>query len=222
MGQFGAIVRTGLNLVPGCGGALAQAWSEWDTALRFKRVEEAIAAIRDRLKDATDFSVSALSDAEYQLLEEVLRRVQAEHREVKRTRFANLLAKCWTEGIQDSFEERMLFVRALDRFDELHVRVLAYLSSLDEDREHYPVPREIARAVGIPGSNIAESLNPVLDLLAREFAFVVRNWTLAGHGGHAVSSTYLGPENLVGKCGHRITSLGRRFIEYIGPNGEGS
>ncbi len=214
--NLGAIIRSGLNLIPICGGAVATGWSEWDTSRKFARIEEELAVIGNLLKNKTGFPLEALGDAEYQLLEEILRRVQTEHRAEKRASFAHLLAECWTVGVSESFERRMVFVRALDRFEELHVQVLKHLSGLPETQEHFPVPKEIACAIGIDEPAVIEVLNPVLDLLAREFAFVVRNWSLAGHESKILFTGNLGPENLVGKCGHKITSLGRQFLEYIG------
>ena len=215
MTDIGAIVRTGLNLVPICGGALANGWSEWDTSRRFSRIEETVSEIVNRLNNAASTLPGTLNDAEYQLLEEVLRRVQIEHRYTKRIFFAKLLVECWTTGINDSYEKRMMFVRALDRFDELHICILRYLDDLGEDQKHYPNPTAIASEVGIEDSSVREVLYPVLDLLAREFAFIDRNWTLGGQENVPLLTGNLGPENLVGKCGHKITSLGHEFLAYI-------
>jgi hypothetical protein len=213
--DFGSVVRTGLCLMP-YGGALAQWWNECYTKRRFERIEEALAEMREQFKSISNFSAESLTDADYQLLEEILRRVQIEHCEVKRKRFARLLAECWTQGVNETFDKRMLFIRAVDRFDELHVRILKHLEGLSDQEEKYPLPKEIAFLLDVEGPDINESLNPALDLLAREFAFVVRNWTLGGNKGGALLTTgNLSPEGLAANCGCKITSLGRQFIEYI-------
>ena len=91
--RLALVVRAGLAAVPYIGGTLATAWSDWDTGRRFRRVEHTLAEIVRRLQEMGKlFEPDRIGDAEMQILEAVLSRVQAEHRENKRCRFASLVA----------------------------------------------------------------------------------------------------------------------------------
>ena len=111
--QTGAAIRTGLTGIPTIGSVLAQGWSEWDSMRRFERIESAITDIGKQINKHHSFNPQDLNDSDYQLFEEVMRRVQFEHCEKKRRRYAKLLAQCWTDGKNETFDKRFFSLEQL-------------------------------------------------------------------------------------------------------------
>ena len=101
------------------------------------------------------------------------------------------------------------FIKAINEFTELHIAVLKYI-----ENNEYTEIKQIKEALHIENSH--RDLYPVLADLCGSFAFVDRSWTLKPDTAEGVLSTKnLSPENLAGKCQHKITDLGREFIGYI-------
>lgn len=211
---FGSVVRTGLALIPSVGGALSTAWAEWDTTRRFKRVEAAVNQLGSILR-ALEISTDKLGEAEMHLLEDGLNRISREHREDKRSAFVRLIASCFLHP-EIPFEERQAFLRALDEFNDIHIRVLALLR--DHQGKDFPSYTVIADHLFSSGADKPEMnsiLVPAMEQLASGYGFVYRGWELSGGGGHILTSTRLSPENIAKKCEHEITPLGLRFLNFI-------
>lgn len=209
--RFGLVVHAGLAAVPYVGGPLATAWSDWDTNRRFHRVNQTLAElgrVLSQLKDRLD--PDHIGEAELQILESVLQRVQCEHRETKRRRFAMLIASDWTEQREQPFGERLRFVKALDECDELHLGILTFLAS-EPDAKHMPTYAQIGDSMRLPVEQRDEQLIPALDTLASSFGFIQRGWSTSG----MLMTNGLSPEGIARKCEHTITESGRRFLRAV-------
>ena len=208
---WGPMVRTGLAAVPYVGGVVVTAWSEWDTRRRFERVESTLADLARMLNDLRGMlNPDRLGEPEMQILEAVLNRVQSEHREKKRVRFARLVASDWSERVDRPFDERMQFVRALDELDELHIELLDYLEK-QAVAERMPGFDEIAGQLRIPGEQRGELLIPALNTLASSYGFIRRGWGK----GVPLSRGNLNPEGIARGCEHAVTDAGRRFLQAV-------
>jgi len=149
-----------------------------------------------------------------QILEAVLNRVQSEHREKKRVRFARLVASDWSERVDRPFDERMQFVRALDELDELHIELLDYLEK-QAVAERMPGFDEIAGQLRIPGEQRGELLVPALNTLASSYGFIRRGWGLSSGQSAVLFSRNLSPEGIARGCEHAVTDAGRRFLQAV-------
>jgi hypothetical protein len=201
---LGPVVRAGLNTAPFTGG-LASLWSDWDTSRRFRRVEDAIADLGRLLSSNSTFDPSKLSDAEMHLLEDTLNRVSREHREEKRRRLVNLLASAWTETSRP-FDERILFNRAADEFEEVHLRVLAKLYAACPNNLH--MNDLLQQTFGIVDEYF--KFGPFLgavNALAAQYGFVRRKSVDSG------LLVGVNPDGLALHAACIITPLGQRFYE---------
>jgi hypothetical protein len=213
--SFGAIVRTYLAGVPGVGEAIATAWSEWDTNRRFHRVESTVRELAARLAMIADrLDPISIGDEELQLLEEVLRRVQIEHRELKRQRFAQLLVGTWTSQRHRPFDERMSHIMALEEFSDLHIEILKFVAG-QANSNNFPSYAAIGDAVDISHDRRDADLVPALDRLASGYGYIKRAWDMKSGGGGLLRSTNLSTEGIARNCDHTITDAGRRFLAAI-------
>ncbi|MDA1056095.1 MAG: hypothetical protein O3C40_37420 [Planctomycetota bacterium] len=89
-------------------------------------MEKFLKDIGDRL--SPDFIINAFgqSEAGMQLVEEVAHRVEVEHSEKKRERFANLIVSSWIEDepIAGIFDRAKLFAEANTKFTDTHMAIL--------------------------------------------------------------------------------------------------
>ncbi|MBI2481906.1 MAG: hypothetical protein HYV60_25640 [Planctomycetia bacterium] len=115
-----------LELLPGVGGFLSAAWSEFSSRGRIKRIEDVFEKILAQL--SPDFVLNAFADtpAGMQLLEQVVRRSELEHAETKREHFANLIVSSWIvdQPVDGIYDESVLFVEATAKFTDSHLAVL--------------------------------------------------------------------------------------------------
>ncbi len=214
LGTLLVVVRGALQAFP-YGGQVAAIWSDWSTHRRLQRIDSVVRALGEALESlGTRFDPERMGDAEMQILEAVLDRAKVEHRDRKRERFVRLLAFDWTEGLDAPFDERMHFVRALDALDELHIRILVYLSA-EAESSKYPSYQQIAEAMQIPKGERAAQLIPALDSLASSFGFIRRAWGMSTREGKILLSTHLSPEGIARGCEHTITDMGRRFLRAV-------
>lgn len=211
--MLGKIVGPALAAIPGVGGVLAAIWNEWDTSRRFKRVEEFLCDFRKQIETISAFNPKEIEDKDIQILEEIIRRVQIEHREVKRKRFANLLVNSWTENRNLPFEDNMRFVRALDEFDDIHINILMLLSSNEKCFGY----SEIGEKLDIPQDKWHFLLLPPLEQLASKYGFIKRGWNLSDpqNVGPVLRTTHLSPEGIARKCEHTISPMGNAFLSSI-------
>lgn len=211
---LGKVVGPGLATIPVFGGALSASWSQWDTSRRFKRIESFIADMVQMLERlGRSFDPTNIGDAHMQLLEEVLRRVQIEHRENKRKHFAELIVSTWHENCKRPFKENMSFVRALDEFDDLHIDILHMLRSVDNEK--YPTYVEIGDHLRILEQDRDRILIPALDRLASGYGFIKRAWGMQKQEGAVLFTQNLSPEGIARKCEHTLTETGSRFLVAI-------
>lgn len=195
---------------------LAAAYGTWATAQRLKRAEELFEKL-GKYRGLT-FSQFATSDAGFHLLEKVVQRVEAEHLESKRDRFANLLFSSWIDDgpHQVVFDEADLFLRAIDRFTETH---LTLLGILNDSGLKASIPfSDLEAAVKTAGQH--ENLRGItlvaLNDLCSGFAMANRSWDLnRAKESKLMFSGNLGPENISRKCFHAITPRGIRFVEHV-------
>ncbi|TWU33446.1 hypothetical protein Q31b_57630 [Novipirellula aureliae] len=195
---------------------LASLYGTWATAQRLKRAEDLFERLR-RYRGLT-FSDFATSDAGFHLLEKVVERVKAEHCEAKREHFANLLVSTWIDNgpHQAVFDEADLFLRAIDRFTDVHLYLLAILHEADVK-------------ASIPFRKLQESVEDAtadcdrrgitlvaLNDLCAVFAMVNRSWDLnRKKESRPMFSGSLSPENISRKCYHAITQRGIRFVDRV-------
>ncbi|MBN1912225.1 MAG: hypothetical protein JW818_21065 [Pirellulales bacterium] len=219
-GRLSTVVHAGLATVPTVGGTLAALWSDWHTERRFQRVEETINQLRIELASISErFSIDRIGDAEMQFLDAVLERVQSEHREEKRHRFAHLTAAAWTEGLDRPFDEKMAFVRALDEMEELHIQVLVHLK-VKKAQNETPSFSAISSELGISHDDFNSRLLPALETLCTNYGFVRRAWGMSSGEGGVLFSRNLSPEGIARGCEHELTELGDRFLRWISGTAE--
>jgi len=210
LAPIAVLLRAGLSSLP-FGGGVAALWSEWDTSRRFDRVESTIRQIAAALSHAKGFDPRKLSDAEMQLLEDALQSASREHREDKRSLFALLLAANWSRT-DAPFDERLLFQRALDEFEPVHLQLLKLLSEAHEKGEETVPSRDVCnRAFGADASDEIQFsiFVPALNKLAAEYGFVRRRG--AGHG----NLFNVNPDGLVFHVLCSLSPLGRRFVDSL-------
>lgn len=209
------LVSPALNLIPGWGGALAAAWSEWDVRRRFRRLEDTLDAIRRKLSGLT-INPGAASDEGMQLLELVLREAQIQHSERKREHLANVLVASWiaNEPPRATFDESLLFLRATAMFTEAHVAVLNRLHDAGSDGS---TPFAEIRDLIVDRSNPDEAALIVLNDLCSAFAFAKRAWDLnrPNAKGAILMSGNLSPEGIGRKCFHAISKRGQKYVQLI-------
>lgn len=214
-------IALGVSVIPGIGGPLSMAWSQWDSNRRFQRVEETLQELSRLLNQrASPVEVTTLGDEGMQILESALREAQLAHTVAKRQRFAAFIANSWTEAREHPMEEKLLFLQALSQFQEPHIQVLQILDAAGPD-------------AGIPYGSLRDSVLPsemtetdknshmvsVLESLAAQFGFIRRAWGLNDpvKTRIVITSTNLSSEGIARKCNHAITPLGQRFFRSISP-----
>jgi len=214
LSSIGPLIRAALSSTPFAGG-VAALWCEWDTSRRFKRVESTVKELGDELSRSKTFDPSKLGEAEMQLLEDGLERAAREHREAKRSMFARLLATNWVRT-ETPFDERLLFHRALDEFDEVHLMLLHILRDAHQKGEELVQSKDLcARAFGSDADDQAKFgiFVPALNKLAAEYGFVRRK---ADSDGRLMLG--INPDGLVFHVNCLLAPLGRRFIESLQPH----
>jgi len=222
--NLSAIVRTWLTLLPGAGGTISTAWSEWESSRRSERIESTLQQITDRLNDVeATVNPTKIDASGMQLLELVLREAEIESSERKRRRFADLLASYWlSEGPTPiSYDEAALYLRATREFTESHIGVLHQLKQAGESAA---VPYEVIKQlVEIEESDgvLAANAVCVMDDLCSRFGFAKRSWTLNQdiEGETRKSSLLftgnLSPEGIARKCFHAISKRGQRYVDFV-------
>jgi len=208
-------IRTGLAAIPNIGAPIAQAWSEWDSLRRFQRVEKAIDSLSQALSTiGSEFNVDSLGDEEFQLLDEILRRVQVEHNDLKRGRLEQLLACSWIETPRLEFSERMRHVRAVEEFEEHHIAILSLLCS-SADEQEFPSYADIGDALNLAVEHRDEVLIPAINALVAKYGFVKRSWGMSDGSSFPLLTKNLSPEGIARKCQHHITDAGHRFLRSL-------
>lgn len=212
----GPAIRAVLNSAPFTGG-VASLWSDWDSSRRFARVEKTMQDLASRLEAIKPaFDPNRLGEAEMQLLEDVLERVSREHREWKRRCFVELLAANWV-NTSLPFEERHLFDRALDRFEEIHIRILRLLARRAQDNLEPIHANELYRKV-LGGSTDEEVkfgvFMPAMTMLSSEFGFIRRRGEDSGSKMFNVN-----PDGLAFHTKCLILPRGQSFISSLGDSG---
>lgn len=208
-----------LNAVPIVGGVLAAAWSEWDTGRRFARVEQTLRQIVHRL-EVLGVNQAAASDPGMHLLELVLREAQLQHSEAKRKRLANVLVASWVDDRppEETFDESVLFLRAVVEFGESHI---AFLHHLDKAGTGASIPfKELQKLVvggeRTPGET-SQMATIILNDLCGGYGLVFRAWDLNQPDApkNPLLTSNLSPEGIARSCRHAITGRGRRFVKYV-------
>jgi hypothetical protein len=210
MSVFGSIVRAGLSIAPGTGG-IASLWGDWDISRRFARVEGWIEDVASTLEARRDmFDPSRLSDAEMQLLEHTLNCVSREHRDWKRKQFANLAASNWIHT-ERPYEERELFIRALDDFDLIHLKILHTLESRQalEPISATTLYEEVF-AGNVSDENKFGVFMPAMNSLAAEYGLVRRRGQRDGK-----IMMNINPDGLTFHCLCLLSPAGERFVEFL-------
>jgi len=209
------VVGPTLNAIPYVGGALASAWSEWDTRRRFHRVEEVLRLLQDKLSRLT-VNPTAADDAGMHLLELALSEAQLQHSERKRERLANVIVASWIadEAPHATFDESLLFLRATALFSESHIAVLNKLFEAGTDAS---VPFSDLKAIVEDPTNQGEATLILLNDLCSVFAFARRAWDLnkPDKRGSLLSTGNLSPEGLARNCFHAITDRGSKYVDFI-------
>jgi hypothetical protein len=208
-----AVVRAGLNAVPVAGGALASLWSDWDSYRRNQRVDEMLKELVKRLSQIKEFDPNKIGPAEMQLLEDMLQRAGREHREEKRKMFAALLASNWV-NTKSPFEERQLFQRALDDFNDVEIALLKSLEDAEGEGSQGATGLELCKKICGGLEDEATKFGvflPALTKVAAVFGFVRRE----GIRPIGIWAGDIDPDNAVlrGKC--VLLPLGQRFLASI-------
>lgn len=210
---MGAIIRVGLNLIPSCGGAIASAWSEWESSRRFRRVEDAVEQLRLELESKTPVDHSRLGEAEMQLLEEAFNRVSYEHRQDRRRLFVRILVSGW-RNIDRSFEERRMFCQALDALMDVDLQILSFLRRREEALSGPFFLKDLKAALfrDEPESFTKEQIVPAVTRLAATFGFIRRDVAASAA---ASIMTNINPDGLALHADAQLTDLGERFLRSL-------
>jgi len=214
---YSHIVGPALAAIPYAGGPLSQIWSNWDGNRRFQRIEHVLNKLCNSLgQKHSIFDPTKLDEADMQLLEMTLQRVQTEHREKKRIMFAAMMESLWIEQHNLQFEERIKFIRALDEFDEIHIQILKFLNiTTIEEFPNYECLAKKVLGNKLDNEERDAILLPALDRLATGYGFIKRAWGMSDQKGNILISKNLSVEGIARKCEHVITNPGKRFLEAI-------
>jgi hypothetical protein len=213
---LGSLARAGLNTTPFTGG-IASLWSDWDSSRRFKRVEQCLEEMKVTIKRISPTPLSNINEAEFHLLEAVIDRVQVEHREQRRLEFGRLLASSMVHTDMP-FDQRMRFVRALEEFDPIHMKVLSICRVQCLSNSAGIEFGDLSKAVYTRQATEEEmdgELLPALDLLVVRFGFLSRR---PPDIGGFVSVRGFSPEKIAARCSYAIRLIGTKFLEFIGPH----
>jgi hypothetical protein len=213
--DISSIVRIALAGVPTVGGALAQAWSEWDNREQKRRVQFALDQILMRLQETPSiFHPESLSYEHWDLLQDSLERIARESRERKRRRFHEIVLRFWTmPGTDYNKAEEML--NAVSSLGDIHIQILCYLVK----QTNYPSFNEIVSAIYTQPATDEHNdiILSALNGLASDHGFIRRNWSLGNDKdkGLILTSHNLSPEGIARKCKHMITERGKEFLCWI-------
>jgi len=209
-----AIIRVGLAGIPSVGGVLAQAWSEWDNREKQKRIEAAINLFGQKIAShVPPIDPHNVTSSQMQFLVETIKRVEDEIRENKRQRFVSLLGSFWNGEIPN-YELAAEMLTAVERLSDTHLHILVFLLSHND----YPSFNEVADALFPAGPSEEEksSVLCALNMLAADFAFIRRSWTLGQRGtGSVFRTTNFSAEGIARNCYHEITDKGKSFLRWI-------
>ncbi len=197
------------------GGALGSIWSQWDTNQRFARIDSFLKEFAKQIEALGNrFDPNNIGDDGMRFLEEAAKRIASEHREMKRKRFASLVLATWTQRRNCPFEENMVFIRALDEFEEFHISLLLFLKDAGDK---FPSFTNIGEALGVLVEDRDKILVPALDRLASGYGFIKRAWGMSNKDGKlvALATQNLSQEGIARKCEHTITPLGISFLDSI-------
>jgi len=212
--EINSVIRASLAAIPTIGGVVATAWSEWESKNRFNRIETAINMLGEVLSKQKHFDPNKIGPAEIHFFHETLRRIEEEHREEKRRLFVQLLANYWA-GTKLSFDEAMIFNRALYQFSEIHISILKFLCTTNRKPSYSELSNEFLEVPN--NSEQRTTLTSTLNCLAGDFGFINRAWGLSDetYKGSALGTKNLSPEGITRKCEHEITNLGKKFLQAI-------
>ena len=126
-----AVIKCGIRSLaasfPGAA-SLATAWSEWDSEKRFNYVKgffelttQLFEEFDERIKEQETYLAS--EEAPH-LLSLVIEKVQREHREEKRKRFAKFFLEGLAVGDKVSFDEKRYFLELLDELNNFDFKIL--------------------------------------------------------------------------------------------------
>lgn len=209
-----ASVRAILSSAPFTGG-LASMWADWDNQRRQGRVDEILKQIQNRLIELeSQFNPNQLRDSELHILEIGLEYASREHREWKRKLFANLLAASWID-LDQSFEDREHFLRALDEITPLELTLLSELEKTDASID----PKKLAEQLKPSDSDDAWRSSyflPAMTRLATDFGFIRRSKTGSGSLMAGVN-----PDGLAFHCVLSLQQRGKTFLNYIRGSSDG-
>jgi len=137
--KYPKYLRAGLQLVPfGIGSSIASLWSEYKTKVANRRLEELINAIGSKLSSVKKESVNLdyIKCDEFQaLLEEIVRSATTQAHEQKRRQLHGVLYKSVVD--ETPYDTGSLFVRLINQFSSLHIRLLKYFQDTSKDLSIY-------------------------------------------------------------------------------------
>ncbi len=218
--SYEALIGPALAGIPAVGGPLSAMWSEWNTNRRFARVEDTLSELQRLVgADRYDIDPDALADPQLELFDKAIRHAQREHAEKKRRLFARFVASSWSaEYVEDSPEDGPNFLNALIDFTDKHIYTLLSLEEAGGDAavSYEELCDAVYEQVASHDDNNEKMLG-VLDILGTRYGFIKRAWGLndPDYDGSIFLTSNLSPEGVARGCSHCITSLGKRFLDYI-------
>jgi len=137
--KFPMYLRASLQLVPfGIGSGIASLWSDHETEAANRRLEELINAIGSKLSSVEKESVNLdyiKSDQFQALLEDIIRSATTQAYEQKRRQLHGVLYKSIID--ETPYDTGSLFVRLINLFSSLHIRLLKYYQDTSKDLSIY-------------------------------------------------------------------------------------
>ena len=193
-----------MSAIPAIGSPLAQAYSEWENIKNTQRLDEFFDYFTKELnKNKMQINPQKLKEEDWHTFEKILQYVQVEHSQKKKERFANILLNSWDINNSNSYDIKIAFIKAVDDFSDLHIRVLQILNANVDKWIDY---KDLKKQSFIKSD--IEMISILFDLATR-YGFIVRQ----NNSPAIMIHTY--PEGMTMVCQQKITMKGMEFLKYI-------
>jgi hypothetical protein len=161
-----------------------------------------------------NFNADTVGEAEFELLADAMSRLSREHREQKRHSFVRLIKSSWCHP-ETPFEQRALFNKALDEFEDFHIRVLKVLrSGYTRTNDALPFDGLAERLFGTMADEQRSTLlySAISVLCPTGYALVSRKG-LGGEG--KMLRGPFSPEWPLASAGYWLNPRGAQFLDFL-------
>lgn len=108
--------------------SLAQAWSEYETKIKFERIDQIFENLKHEIDHIKKLNLKFINTEEIPpLIERTIEKIKREVSEKKRKKFATLLANCMVLNKSISCDDKINAIETLDTLTEQDIKILALL-----------------------------------------------------------------------------------------------